>query len=122
MDDITKEEHDLLGLDLGDRSRFYLFGELINGDKQMSVAPGRLLEGPDQIKPPDHEWPRDGDGLESLGWQMGLPHVVLTPFAGAYNVHGVCHRGRTVDALSESVPDEGPRGSVVAASTAMDVF
>jgi hypothetical protein len=67
MDDITKEEHDLLGLDLGDQSRFYLFGELVNGDKQMSVAPRRLLEGPDQIKPPDREWPCDRDGLESLG-------------------------------------------------------
>jgi hypothetical protein len=25
------------------------------------VAPGRLLEGPNQTEPPDHEWSRDGD-------------------------------------------------------------
>jgi hypothetical protein len=55
MDDITKEEHGLLGFDLGDRSHFYPFGELVNDDKQMGVTPGRLLKGPDQIKPPDYE-------------------------------------------------------------------
>jgi hypothetical protein len=53
---------------------------------------------------------------------MGLPRIVLTPFAGAYNVHGISHHGRPVEALSESVPDEGPRHGVVIAGIAMDVF
>jgi hypothetical protein len=67
MDDIVKEEHGLLIFDLRVQSCFYPFGELVDGDKQIGVTPGRLLEGPDQIKPPDCEWPCDGDGLESLG-------------------------------------------------------
>jgi hypothetical protein len=53
---------------------------------------------------------------------MGLPHVVLTPFTYAYNGRGVCHRGRLVEALSESVSDEGPRHGVVSIGTTMDVF
>jgi hypothetical protein len=57
--------------------------------------------------------------LESLGWQMGLPCVVLTPFACEYNTRAICHHGRLVEAMSKSVPDEG---SMVAAGTAMDVF
>jgi hypothetical protein len=60
--------------------------------------------------------------LESLGWQMGLSHVVLTPFTGAYNAHGVCHCSRPVEALSKSVLDEGPRHGVVAVGIMMDVF
>jgi hypothetical protein len=122
MNDVPKEEHGFLGFDLGDRSCFYPFGKLVDSDKQVGVTPGRLLEGPDQIKPQNHEWPHGGDGLECLGWQMGLPHVVLTCFAGAYNVHGISHRGRPVETLSESVPDEGPRRSVVSTRIVMDVL
>jgi hypothetical protein len=55
MDNVTEEEHGLLKFDLGDRSCFCPFGELVNGDKQVCVAPEHLLEGLDQIKPPDHE-------------------------------------------------------------------
>jgi hypothetical protein len=33
MVDIAKEEHNLLGFDLGDRSCFYPFGELVDDDK-----------------------------------------------------------------------------------------
>jgi hypothetical protein len=82
----------------------------------------RLLEGPDQIKHPYREWPCNGDGLERLGQQMGLPHVVLTPFAGAYNVFGIGHHGWPVEALSESIPDEGPWRVMVSTGTAMDVL
>jgi hypothetical protein len=117
-----KEEHGLLGFDLGDRPHFYPFRKLVDGYKQVGIAPGHLLEGPDQIKPPDHEWPRDGDGLESLGWQMGLSCVVLTPFAFEYNTRAICHRGWLVEAMSKSIPDEGPRRSMVAAGTMVDVF
>jgi hypothetical protein len=47
---------------------------------------------------------------------MGLSRVVLTPFVGAYNVRGISQ------ALSDSIPDEGPRRSVVTTGTVMDVF
>jgi hypothetical protein len=53
---------------------------------------------------------------------MGLSRIVLTPFAGAYNVRGISHRGWLVESLLESVPDEGPRRSMVSAGTAVDVL
>ena len=58
------------------------FCELVYGNKQVGVAPGRLFERPNQIEPLDHEGPHDGDHLECLGWEVSLPSVVLTPFAG----------------------------------------
>jgi hypothetical protein len=33
IDNVAEEEHGLFGFDLGDRPRFYPFGELVNGDK-----------------------------------------------------------------------------------------
>jgi hypothetical protein len=53
---------------------------------------------------------------------VGFPRVVLTPFIGAYNVHGISHYGRPVEALSKSIPDEGPWHGVVTAGPTMDVF
>ena len=46
MDDVEEEQHNLLGLDHGDRPSFDPFCELVYGDKQVGVAPGRLLERP----------------------------------------------------------------------------
>ena len=66
MDDV-EEEHGLLGLDHGDRPSFDPFCELVYGDKQVDASSGHLLERPNQIEPPDHEGPRDGDHLERLG-------------------------------------------------------
>jgi hypothetical protein len=71
----------------------------------MYVAPGHPFEGPDQIKPPDREWPCDGDRLEHLGQQVGLTSVVLTPFVGAHDLLGVGHRGCPVEAMLERVSD-----------------
>jgi hypothetical protein len=122
MDDVTKEKHGLFGFDLGDWPRFYPFGKLVNGDEQMGLAPGRLLEGPDQIKPRDHERPRDGDCLECLGWQMGLLRIVLTPFTSAHYVHGIGHHSQLVEALPKSIPDEGPQRGMVSAGTVIDVL
>ena len=42
MDDVEKE-HSLLGLDRGDRPSFYPLCKFVYGDKQVCVAPGRLL-------------------------------------------------------------------------------
>ena len=68
MDDIKEEQHGLLGLDHRDRSGLYPFCKLVYGDKQVGIAPGRSFERFDQIEPPDHERPHDGDRLEYLGW------------------------------------------------------
>ena len=63
MDDVEEEHHSLLVLDHGDWLSFDPFCELVYGDKQVGVAPGSPLERFDQIEPPDHEQPRDGDRL-----------------------------------------------------------
>ena len=47
---------------------------------------------------------------------MGLPCVELTPFTGADNSSGVGHRRWPVEALPESIPDEGSRRCMMAAS------
>ena len=65
MDDVKEEQYGLLRLDRGDWSSFDPFCELVYGDKQVGVAPGCLLERPNQIEPQDHEGPRDGDHLEA---------------------------------------------------------
>ena len=44
MDDVMEEQHDLLGLDRGDRPSFYPFGKLVYGDEQVGVTSGRPLE------------------------------------------------------------------------------
>ena len=66
MDDVEEEQHSLLRLNHRDRPSFDPFYELVYGDQQVGVAPGRLLERPNQIEPPDHEGPCDGDHLECL--------------------------------------------------------
>ena len=113
MDDVKEEQHSLLGFDRGDRSSLYPLRKLVNGDKQVRIAPGRPLERSDQIEPLDHERPRDRDRLECLGRQVGLPSVVLTPFTGYY--------GWQIEALSERVSDQGPRGSMVPSDPTVDI-
>ena len=71
----------------------------------MGVAPGCLLERPNQIEPPDREQPCDGDHLERLGQEVSLLSVVLTPFAGAYDLLGVGYCSGPVEALSERLFD-----------------
>ena len=109
MDDIKEEQHGLLGLHHRDRSGLYPLCKLVYGDKQVGIAPGRSFERSDQIEPPDHERPRDGDRLECLGRQVGLPSVVLTPFIGAYDLLGIGYCNGPVEALSECVSNQGPR-------------
>ena len=80
------------------------------------------LEGPYQVKPPDREWPRDGDRLERLGQQVSLPSAVLASFAGVYDLLGVGHRGWPVETLLECVFDQGSRCGVMSVDPSMDVF
>ena len=89
MDDVEEEQHSLLGFDRGYWSSFNPFCKLVYGDKRVGNAPGRLLQGSNQIEPLDREGPCDGDHLECLGREVSLPSVVLAPFAAAYDLLGV---------------------------------
>ena len=115
MDDVEEEQHSLLGLDHGDRSSFYPLCKLMYGDKLVGVAPRRFLQRSNQIEPPDHEGPHDGDHLECLGQDMSLPSIVLTPFAGAHDLLGVGYCSGPIEALSECIPNQGSRHGVVTA-------
>ena len=121
MDDVKEEQHGLFGLDCGHRSSLYPLRKLVYGDKQVRIALECPLERSDQIKSLDHEWPRDGDRLECLGRQVGLPSVVLTPFTGAHNLFSVGYCGRLVEALSEGISDQGPRRGMVTTDPSMDI-
>jgi len=67
VDNVEEKLHGFLGFDHRDRPSLYPFDELVHGDKQVRVAPGRSFEGSDQIKPLDHERPCDRGCLECLG-------------------------------------------------------
>ena len=68
MDDVEEEQYGLLEFDCGNRSSFYPLCKLIYGDKYVGVASRRFFERSNQIEPPDHKRPSDGDRLERLGW------------------------------------------------------
>jgi len=121
MDDVKEEQHDLLELDRGDRSSLYPLCKLVYGDKQVRIALERPLERSDQIKPLDHEQPRDGDRLECLGWQVGLLGIVLAPFIGAHSLFGVGYYGWEVEALSQCISNQGSRHGMVTADPTVDV-
>ena len=87
----------------------------------MGEAPGRLFEWPNQIEPPDHEGPHDGDHLECLGREVSLPSVLLTPLAGAYDLLGIGYYSGPVEALSECFSNQGPQHGMVTADPTMDV-
>ena len=44
MDNVKEEQHGLLGLDHRDRSSLYPLCNLVYGDKQVCIAPGRPVE------------------------------------------------------------------------------
>ena len=119
MDDVKKEHHDLLILDRGDRSSLYPLYKLVYDDKQVRIAPWHPLERSDQIEPLDHDWPCDGDRLKCLDWQVRLPSIVLTPFAGAHNLFSIGYRSRLVEALSECISDQGSRRDMVTVDPTM---
>jgi hypothetical protein len=91
-------------------------GEFVDGDQQVRVAPGCLLQGADEVQTPHSKRPGDGYGLQSLSGQAGLPCVELTPLAGADYSSGVGHCGRLVETLSEGVSNKGSGRRVMTAS------
>ena len=52
---------------------------------------------------------------------MSLPSIVLTPFAGAYDLLGVSYCRALVEALSECIPNQGFRRGMVTTDPTMDI-
>jgi hypothetical protein len=84
VDDVSKEEHSLLRLDAGDRTGIDPLGKFVNGNEQMGETTGCPFQGSDKVEPPNSKWPCDGNGLQGMSREMGLPRIVLAAFAGAY--------------------------------------
>ena len=80
VDDVEEEFDHLFRADVGDGLGLYPLGELVDRYKQVSEAARALFEGSYHVEAPDHERPSDGDGLELLCRQMGLPSVELASF------------------------------------------
>src|SRR6187455_806626 len=116
MDDVGEERHRLLGPDAVQGSDLDPLGEFVDGDQQVRVAPGCLLQGTDEVQTPYSKRPGDGYCLQGLSGQVCLPCVELTPLASAYNPSGVGHRGWPVETLSEGISNEGSRCCVMTAS------
>ena len=121
MNDVSEEQHRLLGLDSIDRTSLDPFGELIDCYQQMGVAPEGILQRPHHVEPPHGERPCDGDGLEGLGREMRLPRVVLASLAGAYQPGGVSNHSWAVEPLAKSISDERPRRCMVPAGSRVQV-
>ena len=56
VDDISEEQHRLLGFDSCDRTSLDPFGELVNSYQQVGVAPRGFLQRPNHVQPPHGEW------------------------------------------------------------------
>jgi hypothetical protein len=92
MDDVGEEWHRLFRPDAVQGPDLDPLGEFIDGDQEVRVAPGGLLQGADEVQTPYSKRPGDGYRLQSLSGQVGLPCVGLTPLAGADNSSGVGER------------------------------
>src|SRR5688572_33196951 len=107
MDDVGEERHRLLGPDAVQRSDLDPLGEFADGDQQVRVAPGRLLQGTDEVQTPYGEGPGDGYRLQSLSGQVGLLRIELAPFTGADNSSADSHRRSAGEAISDRSRDKG---------------
>src|SRR6185312_9331254 len=81
-------------------------GEFVDCYQQVGEAPGRLLQRADEVQPPHGKRPRDGDGLQSVGWEVRLLSVELATLAGPHDVGGVIDRSGPVKALPKRVNHE----------------
>ena len=87
----------------------------------MGEAPGRLLQRADEVQSPHDERPHDGDGLQSVSWEVCLSSIKLTALTSLHDVGGVGDRGGPVKALPKCVAYEGARRSVVTADASVNV-
>ena len=121
VDDVLNEFGRLLRLEVGDGLDFDPLGELIDGDQEVIEPPGCLLELPDHVEAPNHEWLGDGNSLEGLGQQLTLLGIVLAPLARLDEVLSVDEGSRPVEAMFKSLPHEGAWPRVVGVDATVDV-
>jgi hypothetical protein len=84
MDNVGEEEHSLFGPDTGDRAGLDPLGEFIDCNEQVGEAASCPFQGSNKVELPNDKRPCDGNGLQGVCWKVGLSHIVLATFAGAY--------------------------------------
>jgi hypothetical protein len=117
----VKKGHDPLCSEIRDWVCLDPFGEFVQGNQQVGVAPERFSQGPDDVQPPHGERPCDGYGLQGVSWEVGFACIKLAPLAGAHDLIGISNRGGPIESLAERVAHEGARHRVVATHTHVDV-
>jgi hypothetical protein len=103
VDDVREKGHGLFGLEVCDWACFDPLGELVYGNQQVGVAPGRLSQGPDDVQPPHSERACDRYVLQGMSQKVGLAGVKLAPLAGVHDLVGVSDRSGPIKALAERV-------------------
>jgi hypothetical protein len=63
MNNVSEEEYSLLGPDAGDREGLDPLGEFVDCDEQVGEAASCPFQWSNKVKPPNGEWPCDGDSL-----------------------------------------------------------
>jgi hypothetical protein len=63
-DDVLDKAYHLFGANFGHGPSLDPLSELVDHDKQVGEAPGRIFEGPEEVQAPHNKGPCDGDGLE----------------------------------------------------------
>jgi hypothetical protein len=105
--------HYLFGADFDQGSCVDPLSEFVDRDKQVGQAPGRFLEGFQEIQVPHDKRPHDGDGLELLGWRVDLSHKVLVHPAGPHHLNHVSSGRQQVKTLPERFSNHVPWQSMM---------
>jgi hypothetical protein len=79
---VLDEIYYLLGANLHQGPCLDSFSKLVDREKQVGQAPRCLLKGSQGVQAPYDKWSCNGDCLELLGWNVGLPHEVLASPVG----------------------------------------
>jgi hypothetical protein len=75
MDDVHEKFHRLLCPEIRNGAHLHPLGKFVDCDQQVGEAPGRFLQGPDNVQSPHGERPRDGDGLQDVRREVGFTGV-----------------------------------------------
>jgi len=120
-DDVGKEQNGLLGFNLADGASLDPLGEFVDCHQQVGEAPGRLLQRTEEVQSPHGKRPCDGDGLQSMEWEVCFSSVELATLASPHDINGVGDRGGPVKTLPKHVTHEGSWCGMMTASASVDV-
>ena len=78
-------------------------GELVDGDVEVLIAPDCSGEWTQDVQPPDHEGPRQGDGMKSRSWLVNLLCVELARPTAPNQLGSVLESCRPIETLPKGL-------------------